>query len=278
MILNAGRGRLRSWTKIAGFAHGASVSSSHRLHSSRLVSLLQQWTREAGASTAEDVAQGLSRWLSAFDAVKLNGALHAIEAHQIPGHERVQAVDVDRLEADVQRVRSQLAELIAPTTVASRPARGRGERPPVEQAIDPRDEMNAATQRQRYQGLQKQIEARLDELRTLVRQRLARGALPLRQLAALDAVLANMLGEHEQRLWATLAGYLEGRLRHWRQAHEQALAAGQEDDPRLWRQPGAWLHAFEQDMRALLLAELQLRLSPITGLLEAARNANKVQA
>lgn len=225
-----------------------------------------------------DVAQGLSQWLGAFDAVKLNGALHAIEAHQIPARERAQVVDVRALADVCERTRAQLTQLIAPPPSQTGLSRGRGEPAPVDES-ELLAQANFTTQRQRYQALQKQIEARLDELRALLRQRLARGALALRQLAALDAVLAGMLGEHEQRLWASLPGHLERRFRHWRQVHEQRLAAaGQEDEPQRWRQPGAWLDAFEQDMRTLLLTELQLRLSPITGLLEAAHNANQVQA
>ena len=40
-------------------------------------------------------------------------------------------------------------------------------------------------------------------------------------------------------------------------------------------QPGGWLFAFEQDVRALWQAEVQVRLQPIMGLLEAARNENR---
>ena len=47
---------------------------------------------------------------------------------------------------------------------------------------------------------------------------------------------------------------------------------GRADDPQRWRQSGGWLWAFEQDLQALLLAEMQARLQPIYGLLEAARN------
>ena len=39
--------------------------------------------------------------------------------------------------------------------------------------------------------------------------------------------------------------------------------------PGWWLQPGAWLHTFCQDMRAVLLAELELRLQPVAGLLDA---------
>ena len=47
---------------------------------------------------------------------------------------------------------------------------------------------------------------------------------------------------------------------------------GADDEPQRWALPGGWLFAFEQDLRALLLAELQVRLEPLAGLLEAAQS------
>src|SRR5690606_36857925 len=44
----------------------------HRLGSSRLVRLLQEWAQVDGESARQDVAERLSHWLSAFDAVKLD--------------------------------------------------------------------------------------------------------------------------------------------------------------------------------------------------------------
>ncbi len=41
------------------------------------------------------------------------------------------------------------------------------------------------------------------------------------------------------------------------------------DDPADWTQPGSWLEAFCQDTQAVLLAELELRLKPVAGLIAA---------
>ncbi|HEY1228455.1 MAG TPA: DUF3348 family protein, partial [Ramlibacter sp.] len=37
-----------------------------------------------------------------------------------------------------------------------------------------------------------------------------------------------------------------------------------------WDRPGGWLHAFAHDWRQVLLAERDLRLDPVAGLVEAA--------
>ena len=63
------------------------MTQHHRLNSSPLVVLLQQWTREASERAARpvpavkppDVAEQLSQWLGTVDAVQLSRALHAIE-------------------------------------------------------------------------------------------------------------------------------------------------------------------------------------------------------
>ena len=86
--------------------------------------------------------------------------------------------------------------------------------------------------------------------------------------------MEQMLAAREQKLWASLPGHLERRMAHRRTRYQQQLeAAGQDDDPQRWRAPGGWLHGFEQDLRALLQAELEVRLQPLEGLLEAARAA-----
>jgi hypothetical protein len=50
------------------------------------------------------------------------------------------------------------------------------------------------------------------------------------------------------------------------------LAAQQEDKPALWMQPGAWLERFCGELKAVLLVELDVRLLPTVGLIEAMNN------
>lgn len=222
-----------------------------------------------------DVAERLGQWLGAVDAVRLNGALHSIESYPAQGLPPGQTVDWRAMEGACQSVQAELNELIVPRATPARAPRWRGGSAPVE-AIDPKAEADFATHGQRYLGQQKQMEARLSAMRVQMRQWLSQGSPALRQLAALDAVLEQMLGAREQKLWAQLPGFLEGRLAHWRRLHAQRLEVlGQDDVPQQWRQPGGWLFAFEQDVRALWQTEVQVRMQPIMGLLEAAHNENR---
>lgn len=250
----------------------------HRLNSSSLVVLLQQWTRDdCRRAPPQDVAEQLSQWLDAMDSIRLSRALHAVGALPSEGAQLGPALDAQAMDAVFQGAKAEVMGLITAAIATAKPMRGRadhvsGNHPEPQLSTDP------AALVQRYVGLQKQMDAKLAALRLHMRQWLSRGPVALRQLAALDAVMEQMLSAREQRLWASLPGHLERRLAQLHQLHQQALqASGQADEPQRWRQPGGWLWLFEQDLQALLLAEMQVRLQPITGLLEAARNEKSGQ-
>lgn len=245
----------------------------HRLNSSSLLVLLQQWTGvEHEGSPRQDVAQHLSQWLRAVDAIQLSRALHTIESMPAETERPGPAVDTRALDAAFQTAKADVMGLITANLAPARAMRGRAHYAPADDSY-PEAAEDFAAHVQRYLGLQKQMDVKLAALRAHMRQWLSKSTPALRQLAELDGVMEQMLGAREQRLWASLPGYLERRLAHRRQQHQQALkTSGQADAPQQWRQPGGWLWAFEQDLQALLLAEMQVRLQPITGLLEAAYN------
>lgn len=258
----------------------------HRLNSSRLVVLLQQWTRAEcarsgvplGASApAPDVAQELSQWLGTVESVQLSRALHAIEAS--PGvhgtsmaTDAPPALDLAALQGLVDKATAELMAMFAAAAQPPKPARARADNTPVD-APDPWLAADFAAHAPRYLELQKQMDTRLMAVRLQVRHGVAQVNPALRQLAALDAVMEQMQSAREQRLWSTLPMHLEKRLAHLQVLHQQSLqATGQADDPMRWRKPGGWLWTFERDLQALLVAEMQVRLQPVMGLLDAARN------
>ena len=117
---------------------------------------------------------------------------------------------------------------------------------------------------------QRDMELNIRPLRSKARAALAQASPALRQLADLDATLDGILMEREKKLLATVPTLLEKRFKHLRNAHQQSVAASQQaDNPDTWMKPGGWLARFCNELQTVLLAELDLRLQPTAGLIEA---------
>jgi hypothetical protein len=115
------------------------------------------------------------------------------------------------------------------------------------------------------------MEAAVAPLRRRLRATLEGASPALARLAALDAVMEQVVGAQERALLATVPLKLEQHFARLRQADREACAPDAEPPPI----PSTdWLDTFSQDMRDLLLAELDLRLQPVEGLLEALRGSS----
>jgi hypothetical protein len=96
------------------------------------------------------------------------------------------------------------------------------------------------------------MEVAIGPLRGRLRAVLAGRSPDMARLAALDAVMEQVLGAQEHRLLATLPALLEKHFVRLRDA-------GGDD----------WRTVFQRDLQGVLLAELDIRLQPVEGLLEA---------
>lgn len=127
--------------------------------------------------------------------------------------------------------------------------------------------------RRYYLAQQRHMAAGIGPLRLKAREALAGSSAALWQLAELDATLDQALGSREGDLLATVPALLERHFGKLRQAHQAALAeSGTADDPAQWLLPDGWLTRFHRDLQDVLLAELDLRLQPVIGLIEAHSN------
>lgn len=134
--------------------------------------------------------------------------------------------------------------------------------------------MNPATAfvpyRRFYEAHQRDMESSIQPLRIRVRAALAKESPALRKLADLDASFETILRERESKLLSKVPALLKKRFEQLFKEHQQKLAdTGQADNPAAWTQAGAWLARFCHDMQMLLLAEVELRLQPTMGLIEA---------
>jgi len=127
-----------------------------------------------------------------------------------------------------------------------------------------------------YSAHQRQMESTLQNLRAQVRSQLQKNTGPLQTLAALDAAFENILSERESMLMAKVAKLHEKRFVQALKQHLQkqtlasATATGENGSERMTdHDTSAWLMPLRQALRTALLAELDTRLQPTLGLLEA---------
>ena len=240
---------------------------------STLVRLLARLTDIDVADSKRSFADRLSQWLGWTDAITLSSVLNG----DVPARLRTSLVAMSTEEAEVARVRSALVTAINENLVPVRNA-----------ATGTTAEF--APYRRRYVARQQGMETSIAALRKRVRTTLASKSPSMAQLAALDAVMERALGAQEQRLLATVPGLLEKHFRQQVQAEKamQAIEAasvvdaqGKTDDGAdapaggtgIAAPAGAWQEAFGKDMQSVLLAELEIRLQPVEGLLEAFRES-----
>jgi len=205
-------------------------------------------------------AQRLARWVDWTHAFSLSAALGDSGGRpDVPGFGGQGAFSAD--EREFARVRAALASMIADAPSGVAQAR-RANRPLAAAAVPVDVPIDFAAHRQRYAACQLAMETQIVPLRRRLRSSLADRSPALAKLAELDIVLEQVVGAQERTLLATVAARLEPRFDELRGA-----------PPDVPVQPGPWLERFRQEMRGLLLAELDLRLLPVEGLLQACRQS-----
>ena len=223
----------------------------------------------APAPAAPDsFAQRLAHWFDWTHAFSLSAALgdaadRSDDPAGVPGFGGRAALAAD--ERECARVRAALAKAIADAPAGGPEPRRIGR--PLAGSVAPTDmPADFATYRQRYTKCQLAMETQIVPLRRRLRTSLADRSPALAKLAELDTVMEQVVGAQERALLATLGARLEPCFDRLRGVPEDAPIGTPSP-------PGPWLDRFRQEMRTLLLAELDLRLQPVEGLLEASRKS-----
>lgn len=240
------------------------VNLSRHFSSSTLVRLLGDAASLEREPTKPDTAQRLSLWLNAADSVTLHAVLQP-SPRAAPGTSpEARAVSKIALGDEFHRVRSELVKAIMAFDDTGAPAK----RSPSLRQAEAADEEGAdyASHHRRYRQQQSNMASKIAPLRAHVRQVLAKASPPLRQLANLDAVMEQTLGGREQNLLACVPLYLEKRFEQLRQTPTDGLHTAQQG------LPTARSSLFSKELQEVLLAELDVRLEPVVGLIEAFSN------
>jgi hypothetical protein len=222
----------------------------------------------------EDVGHKLGDWLNFRQAIHLQSVLQTDvkTADPLPAHiQRAAPIGPAALAIHVDKVRAQLAESITQGAPA-----GSGLaliQMPAAELGDPVDPKTAFAPYRRFHAAhQRQMESSLRSLRASVRWQLSKRGGQLQQLAQLDTAFENILSEREAVLLGKVIKLLEKRfvqalkLQLKPQNETPTGTATLPDGP---NQALSWLMPHRQALLTALLAELDTRLQPTLGLLEA---------
>lgn len=255
--------------------------TSHRsAHPSTLVrELAAACGVSAAAPAGQDVAERLGAWLSVADAITLRGALHARTETSGASSARAtgDAVAVHAaLSQELQRVRATLEASIhavepAPSQRRKADHSHHGVAAVAPLPLDPAAEF--ALLHQRCGEQQRRMEMSIDALRTHVREVLAKTSPDMARLAALDGVMDQMLGGREQHLLATVPAFLKKRMEQLRRQETKDADRLPGEAAHSAEQP-AWLEQLIAEFQQALLAELDLRLQPVVGMVEALQGSH----
>lgn len=214
-----------------------------------------------------DFGERLGQWLDFSDALMLSSVLNT----EAGTGTSVAPADGD-LSAQLLRVRGNLGDSIRNDGVFSAaPARIPFPTPLPNATVESAAEFSPY--HRYYLAHQREMSATIPPLRANARKALAGQSATGRQLALLDAAFEKFLSARERKLLSNIPIILGRRFDRRYAEHRAALPEGSADDPASWTQGGSWLEAFCHDVQTVLLAELELRLKPVAGLIAALGSA-----
>jgi len=202
--------------------------------------LLQQLSRSSDSTSLPCLAERLGRLFGLGDTMSLDAAIAGRSRH--PGSP--QAAVVERMTEELATSRRALVRRIedwaGDVTFDDEPAFE-----PLQNA---------------WLGVQRKVAATSRQLRDKVRKAMKEQSPALAHLAELDAVFDQTMAGYTSQCFAAIPKELEQRF--------QTLQNADRPTP----ESDNWLHRYCEEARNLLLAELDVRLEPVLGLLEACHN------
>ena len=251
------------------------VPTRTHFFSSSLIRVLSDLAILEAVEPSAGFSEKLGLWVDYSDAIALSIALNAGSpnlsgtrdaAHSLGGD--VASEDLARLRASLENLILQRGLITTGKTLVEWPSPDFKLPVKVAAAYEP--------YRKYYAAYQRRMDADIRPLRVSVRAALAKTSPSLKQLATLDAALDKILCERESQLLSTVPLLLRKRFEHLLKAHQKTLFDTQQaDKPGDWMKQGAWLSRFCNELQTVLLAELDVRLQPTVGLIEALHNGKK---
>ena len=240
------------------------------LRGSRLVRFLSDLAIADVEISHKDFPERLGRLIELADSIDLSsvhGKLSTTKSE--PGPETGKALSRNSVSEELLAARKAIVESIISSFAPGSGALWSGLR--KVKAAAPAEEMASHERYQLfYVNQQREIAGKVDKLRSHIRATLSGRSSRLARLAVLDATLEATLSAPTRKLFAEVPKLLGKRFECLYRGHQQTIAVQQgSDNPQFANQAGGWLEQFTAEMQASLLAELDARLQPVLGLIEA---------
>jgi hypothetical protein len=237
------------------------AASQVSLNSSRLVRFLGGLGAANPQVSSEQFALRLGELIDLSDSVRLS-ATHA-SLGDTAAAESEESAQTSR--GDFLRVRTFMVEAVIRSFS---PVTGTGgiKLPKEARPCEPGDQELLAAYLRFYVSHQREMGFKIRNLHTRTREAVAGHSPELAQLCALDAAIGNAISGHTRRYFVVIPKLLGKRFELLLEDYRQAVSAGDSDNDKLWAQT---LERFQGEMRELLLAEIEARLLPVVGLIEA---------
>lgn len=245
------------------------ASPRTNFHSSKLVRYLADLALVDTVDPGNAFAEELGHWIHFSDAIGLSAVHNGSDSHFPRAQSATHLVVRDALSAEFDRIQALLVNSIIKSCS---PNSGKTHISLPTPKLELPMELAAAyvPYRRFYEAHQRDMELSIQPLRTNVREAVAKASPELRKLAELDAAFEKILRDRESKLLSKVPVLLKKRFEQLFKEHQQKLVDTQQtDNPSGWTQAGGWLARFCNDMQMLLLAEVELRLQPTMGLIEA---------
>lgn len=214
-------------------------------------------------------AEQLSQLLNFADAAVIAGAQQGSGGVRRPDDEPL--LTPEQAVSEVEQLRETLTRQIQRSCSLDDPPR-RLAWPRPKPGQSPAEAGDFEPYQRFYLMLQRELDMHTRQLRARLRYVLAEGNPDQQRVAALDAAFDDTLWRHARRGFAYIPLRLKAQHKALLSEHLAQRAEHPEaDDPLQWSAPGGWLVGFVASMQALLLAELDVRIQPLTGLLAALR-------
>jgi hypothetical protein len=121
-----------------------------------------------------------------------------------------------------------------------------------------------------YINRQRDLDIKIQQLRTHIGDAISGFSPELTQLSTLDKTLGNVLSVRTRKLFSVVPNLLGKRFvrlldEYWQKLPDKIST----DDLEKWMKPGGWISMFCGEMREMLLAELEVRLQPVLGMIDS---------